>query len=150
MVELEVVSVVQRWHRMVERSNKPHNAECRERIRHIIESIGKSKDKSVQDRIAETERVKERKRTRIERGAGGCAYGTWDKMRRTVRFEQKAPNTIVFNHTCVFGVVLRVVGDKFSWSPSVCKIQAMLLMTYKISALDVLSEMDGRESRYIK
>ena len=103
MVELEVVRVVQRWHRMVERSNKPHNAECRERIRHIIESIGKSKDKSVQDRIAETERVKEEKDPNRAR-CRGCTDGTWDKMWRTVRFEQEAPNTIVFNHTCVSGV----------------------------------------------
>ena len=54
------------------RATKPHNDECRERIRTIIErtSTGKARMNAYKDRIAETERVKERKRARVERGAG--------------------------------------------------------------------------------
>ena len=52
-------------HRMDERS-KHHNDECRERIRTIIERTltGKARMNAYKDRIAETERVKERKRAR--------------------------------------------------------------------------------------
>ena len=54
------------------RATKPHNIECRERIRTIIErtltrNAWMNADK---DRIAETERVKGRTRARVERGAG--------------------------------------------------------------------------------
>ena len=128
----------------------------------------------------ERERVKERKGVRVERGAGvvlveprseehmanrhavvfgedenqhdenrmrdihiGKKRGSKtaneeqpDKLRRTVRFEQEAPkNIIVFNHTRLLSI-LRVVRDKFGH--------------IHISALDVLYEMDGRESLYIK
>ena len=49
------------------RATKPHDDECQERIRTIIERtyMGKARYK---DRIAETERVTEKKR--VERGAG--------------------------------------------------------------------------------
>ena len=54
------------------KATKPHNDECRERIRTIIERTltGKARMNAYKDRIAETERVKERKRARVERGAG--------------------------------------------------------------------------------
>ena len=54
------------------RATKPHNDECRERIRTIIERTltGKARMNAYKDRIAETERLKERKRSRVERGAG--------------------------------------------------------------------------------
>ena len=54
------------------RATKPHNDECRERIRTIIERTltGKARMNAYKDRIAETGRVKERKRGRVERGAG--------------------------------------------------------------------------------
>ena len=54
------------------RAIKPHNNECRERIRTISERTltGKARMNAYKDRIAETERVKERKRARVERGAG--------------------------------------------------------------------------------
>ena len=54
------------------KATKPHNDECRERIRLIIERTlkGKAKMNASKDRIAETEGVKERKRARVERGAG--------------------------------------------------------------------------------
>ena len=57
------------------RATKPHNDECRERIRTIIERTltGKARMNAYKDRIAETQRVKERKRARVERGARGCA-----------------------------------------------------------------------------
>ena len=54
------------------KATKPHNDKCRERIRTIIERplTGKARMNAYKDRIAETERVKERKRARVERGAG--------------------------------------------------------------------------------
>ena len=54
------------------RATKPHNDECRERIRTIIGRTltGKTRMNAYKHRIAETERVKERKRARVERGAG--------------------------------------------------------------------------------
>ena len=63
------------------KATKPHDEECRERIRTIIERTltGKARMNAYKDRIAETERVKERKRVRVERGAGRCAYGTWEQ-----------------------------------------------------------------------
>ena len=65
---LEVVQVVRRLHK----ATKPHNDECRERIGTIIERTltGKARMNACKDRIAETERVKETKRARVERGAG--------------------------------------------------------------------------------
>ena len=54
------------------RATKPHNDECRERIRTIIERTltGKARMNAYKDRTAETEGVKERKRARVEGGAG--------------------------------------------------------------------------------
>ena len=54
------------------KATKPHNDECRERVRTTIERTltGKARMNAYKDRIAETERVKERKRARVERGAG--------------------------------------------------------------------------------
>ena len=51
------------------RATKPHNDECGERIRMIIERTftGKARMNAYKDRIAETERVKEKKRARVER-----------------------------------------------------------------------------------
>ena len=56
------------------KATKPHNDECSERIRTIIERTltGKARMNACKDRIAETEQVKERKRARVERGAGEC------------------------------------------------------------------------------
>ena len=53
------------------KATKPHIDECRERIRTIIERTltGKARMNAYKDRIAETERVKERKRARVERAA---------------------------------------------------------------------------------
>ena len=54
------------------KATKPHDDESRERIRTIVERTftGKARMNAYKDRIAETERVKERKRARVERGAG--------------------------------------------------------------------------------
>ena len=54
------------------KATKPLNNQCRERIRTIIERTltGKARMNANKDRIAETERVQERKRARVERGAG--------------------------------------------------------------------------------
>ena len=80
MDTLEVVWGVLRLHRVEERT-KPHIDESRERIRTIIERTltGKAMMNAYKDRIAETERVKEQKRARVEKRAGGCAYGTWEQ-----------------------------------------------------------------------
>ena len=53
------------------RATKTQKDECRERIRKIIERTltEKARMNAYKDRIAETERVKEKKRARIERGA---------------------------------------------------------------------------------
>ena len=53
-------------------ATKPHNDECRERIRTIIERTltRKASMNVYKDRIAETERIKERTRARVERCAG--------------------------------------------------------------------------------
>ena len=111
------------------KATKPHNDECRERIR---TSTGKARMNAHKDRVAETDRVKERKRARVERGAGNvlvepanrvdeqvagdirekqheedrmrdihigkrgseaAAEEQPDKLRKTVRFEQGAPDT---------------------------------------------------------
>ena len=54
------------------RATMPHNDECRERIRTIMEKTltGKARMNTYKDRIAERKRVRARKRTRAERGAG--------------------------------------------------------------------------------
>ena len=53
------------------KATKPQNDECQERIRTIIERTltGEGRMDTYKDRIAETERVKERNRARVERGA---------------------------------------------------------------------------------
>ena len=54
------------------KATEPHNDECRERIITIIERTltRKARMNVYKDSVAETERVKERKRARVERGAG--------------------------------------------------------------------------------
>ena len=151
------------WHG---RATKPHNDERRERIRTIIERIlmGKARMNACKDRIAETERVKERKRARVEQGAGDVprvpgheeqmADGEEekqhdenrlshvhigkrgsetadeeqqpDKLRKTVRFEQEAPNTSPSSST---HVSLRVVRNNMGRSPCLCTIQVMWMVT---------------------
>ena len=120
------------------RATKPHNNESRDRIRTIIERTltGKARMSAYKDRVAQTERLKERKRARVERGAGDVLVEPGiksrcridirshlakkrentkrtervmstlakkdrrqqieeqpDRLRKTVRFEQEAPNT---------------------------------------------------------
>ena len=60
------------------KATKPHNDECRQRIRTIIERTltRKARTTAYKDRIAETERVEEGKRARVERGAGDVPKGT--------------------------------------------------------------------------
>ena len=54
------------------RATKPHNDKSRERIRTIIERTltGKGRMNAYKDRVANTERVKQRERARVEQGAG--------------------------------------------------------------------------------
>ena len=71
------------------KATQPHNDECGERIRTIIERTltGKARMNVYKDRIAETERVKERKRGRVQRGAGDLPMepGNRDDERVAVR-----------------------------------------------------------------
>ena len=55
------------------RATTTHNNECRERIRAIIERTltGTARMNAYRVSVAETHRVKERKRAQVERGAGG-------------------------------------------------------------------------------
>ena len=103
---------------------KSDKAKCRERIRTIIERTltGKARTDAYKDRIAETERVKERNRAdeqvavrhsdasggdirenqheedRVrdihvgKRGSEAAGEEQPDKLRKTVRFEQEAPS----------------------------------------------------------
>ena len=68
------------------KATMPHNDECRERTRKIIERTltGKARMNAYKDRIAETERVKERKRARVER-VQGMEHGNRDDEQVTVR-----------------------------------------------------------------
>ena len=68
---LEVVRVVLRLHRMEERQNPRMTNVENESERSIIERTltGKARMNAYKDRIAETERVKEKKRARVERDA---------------------------------------------------------------------------------
>ena len=62
------------------RATEPNNDECRERFRTIIERtlMGKARMIACKDRIDETERVKERKRARVERSAGDVPKEPWN------------------------------------------------------------------------
>ena len=54
------------------RAIKPHNNECRDLIRTIVKrtTTGKARVNAYKDTVGETERVKEKKSARVERGAG--------------------------------------------------------------------------------
>ena len=60
-------------------ATKPHNNECRERVRMIIERTltGEARMNAYKDRVAKTERVKERKKkSSSSKRFRGCACGT--------------------------------------------------------------------------
>ena len=63
-----------------ERATKPHNDECRERIRTIIQRTltGKARMNAYKDRIAETEGVTEKKSS-SRAMCRGCAWGTLEE-----------------------------------------------------------------------
>ena len=69
-VTLKVVQVVQRPHRMEERSNRTTTNLEKESERLIERTLtGKARMNAYKDRVAESERVEERNRARVERGA---------------------------------------------------------------------------------
>ena len=80
------------------RATKKHNDECRERIRTIIERTLKGKGRMIayKDRIAETKRVEERKRARVERGAGDVPMepGNRDDEQMAVRYADASGSDI--------------------------------------------------------
>ena len=156
-------------------ATKSHNNEFRERIRTIIEVTltGVAKMKAYQDRVAEKERVNERKRARVERGARdvlmehgkeeqvadrhSVASGEEekqheenrmrdvhigkresktakeeqpDKLRKTVRFEQEAPNTSSSSSTRV-SLEYLASGEQQSWPGPYLRNRQVLWTTYK-------------------
>ena len=136
------------------------------------------------DRIAETERVRERKRARVERGAGDVLEGLgdkddeqvavrhadasggdirenparrgqherhprWDKLRKTVRFEQEAPNASISSDPYI-------TLEHHVRYETPCRLGSVLVQKLchveddeRISALDIFHEKDGRENRCI-
>ena len=83
------------------KATKPHNDECRERIRTIIERTltGKARMNAYKDRIAETERVKERRRARVERCAGDMPMesGNRDDEQMALRHADASGGNIIEN-----------------------------------------------------
>ena len=82
-------------------ATKPHTDECRERIRTIIERTltGKARMNACKDRIAETEQGIERKRARVERGAGDVPLepGNRDDEQMAVRHAAASGDDITEN-----------------------------------------------------
>ena len=180
------------------RATKPHNDQCRERIRTIIERTltGKARMNAYKDRIAETVRVKERKRARVERGerdvlmepgnrgdeqvavrhadaSGGdntekqhedsrmrdiqigkrgseaASEEQPDKLRKTVRLEQEAPNISTSSDPYV--ALKHHVRDETPSRRGSVLVQKLCHVEddEHISALDVFYEKHGRENRCI-
>ena len=144
-----------------------------------------------EDSVAETARVNERKRARVEQGAGNVPMEPWneeqiadrhavasgeeqkhheeniviihickrgsetaneeqpDKLRKTVRFEEEAPNTS--SSTMHVSLECPASGEKDD-RPEHVLVQNSAHVDDDIhfSALDVFYELDGRKSRYIK
>ena len=192
------------------RAIKLHNDECRERVRTIIERTltGRARMNAYKDRIAETERLKEKKKAREtdggstdgrirreekgaadvlmeprkdeqmedrhavassedenrheenrmsdshtgKRGAETTNEEQPEKLRRTVRFEQEAPNTSTSSSSTPFvSLEYPASGERqIRADPVLAQSSGHVDDDIQISALDVLCEMDGRESRYIK
>ena len=73
-----------------------------------------------------------------------------DKLRKTVRFEQEAPNT-QSSSTMHVSLDYPASGEKQDRSePVVVHNSGHVDDEMKISALDMFCEMDGRKSRHIK
>ena len=137
------------------------------------------------DSVAETERVKERKRARVESGAGdvpeepgkqmadrhAVAFGSEeeqheenimrdiqigkrgsetaneeqpDKLRKTVRFEQEAPNTSSSSSTYVSLAYFASGKRQDRPEPVLVQNSGHVDDDVQVSALDGLCEMDGR------
>ena len=83
------------------RATKPHNDECRKRIRTIIERtlMEEARMNAYKDRVGETERVKERKSARVERGAGDVPVepGNTDDEQMAVRHADASGGDITEN-----------------------------------------------------
>ena len=81
------------------RRTKPHNDECRERIRMIIERTltEKARMNAYKDTIAETERVKERKRDRVDAEDRPVEPGENDDEQVAVRHEDASGGDITEN-----------------------------------------------------
>ena len=73
------------------KATKPHNVECRERIRTILERTltGKARMNAKRDRVAESERVKDKKRKELELNQlqGMCLWNPGTEMMRGWRFD---------------------------------------------------------------
>ena len=80
------------------RATQPHNGECRERIRTIMERTltGKARMNAYKDRIVEAQRVKERKRTRVERDVP-MELGNRDDEQMAVRHADASGGDVIEN-----------------------------------------------------
>ena len=83
------------------RATKPHNDECRERISTIIERIltGEGRMDAYKDRIDETERVKERKKARVERGARDVPMEPGNRYMSRWRFDMRTHLAVTSGNT---------------------------------------------------
>ena len=72
-------------------ATKSHNDECRERIRTIVDRTltRRARMSAHKDRIAESDREKERKRARVVRSAGMCQWSLGTKVVSRWRFDMR-------------------------------------------------------------
>ena len=143
------------------RATKPYNDECRGRIRTIIERTltGKARMNAHKDRIAETERVKERKRARVERGARDVLLEPRNEEQVAVRHADASGGDITENQHEEDRMRDIHVGKRGSGAASeepldklrkTVRFEQVVDDDIKISALDEFYEMYGRKSRCIQ
>ena len=132
------------------RATQPHNDECRERIRTIMERTltGKARMNAYKDRISETERVKERKRARVERGAGDVPMepGNRDDEQMVVRHADASGGDITENQHEENRMRDIHVGKRGSEAAS--EEQPIHLLSWNILRVDLLSWISLRVVRH--
>ena len=87
------------------RATKPHSDECRERTRTIIETTltGKARMNAYKDRIAESERVKERKEFELSEVQEMCLWNPGTEMMSTRRFDMRTHLAVTSQKTSTTG-----------------------------------------------
>ena len=106
--------------------------------------------------VASGEEEKQREENRMrdvhigKRGSEAANEEQHDKSRKTVRFEQEAPNTSSSSFTHV-SLEYSTCGERQDRrGPVLVQNSSHVDVDTQTSALDVFYETDGRESRYIK